>query len=133
MIRDFSEIISYLIFGCLTTVIGLAVYYVLVFTILDPQIAWQLQAANVISWIFAVLFAFFTNRTFVFKSKSKSISSEIIKFFSARIFSLILDMLIMFIFVSVFSFNDRIVKLISQAIVIISNYVMSKFFVFNTN
>lgn len=76
-----SELISYVVFGFLTTVISLAVYYVLVFTILDAKITWQLQIANVISWIFGVVFAFVTNRIFVFKSKSKNIYSELFKFF----------------------------------------------------
>ena len=64
------EIISYLIVGILTTIVSLAVYYGCVATFLNPNDAVQLQAANVISWIASVTFAYFTNRKFVFQSKN---------------------------------------------------------------
>lgn len=127
-----KEIFLYLLFGILTTIVALGVYYALVFTILNPENAFELQISNVISWIFAVFFAYFTNRKWVFESKNDNIPKEIIKFFSARIFSLLLDMLIMFVFVSFFKMNDKIIKLISQVVVILSNYVLSKFFVFRS-
>lgn len=127
-----KEIFLYLLFGILTTIVALGVYYALVFTILNPESPFELQISNVISWIFAVFFAYFTNRKWVFESKNDNIPKEIIKFFSARIFSLLLDMLIMFVFVSFFKMNDKIIKLISQVVVILSNYVLSKFFVFRS-
>ena len=61
-----KEIFLYLLFGILTTIVALGVYYALVFTILNPENAFELQAANVISWICAVFFAYFTNRKWVF-------------------------------------------------------------------
>ena len=127
-----KEIFLYLLFGILTTIVALGVYYALVFTILNPESPFELQISNVISWIFAVFFAYFTNRKWVFESKNDNIPKEIIKFFSDRIFSLLLDMLIMFVFVSFFKMNDKIIKLISQVVVILSNYVLSKFFVFRS-
>ena len=69
--RKREEIINYLIVGVLTTVVSLLSYYILVFTILNPNNAIQLQLANIISWILAVLFAYITNRMFVFESKVK--------------------------------------------------------------
>ena len=69
---NYGEIISYLIVGVLTTVVSRGVYYGLVLTVLDPNDAILLQAANVISWVAAVTFAYFTNRKFVFKSKEKN-------------------------------------------------------------
>ena len=61
MYFKYKEIVNYLIVGVLTTIVGLGVYYGLVFTVLNPDNPFQLQVANVISWIAAVTFAYFTN------------------------------------------------------------------------
>ena len=128
--HKYKEIINYLIFGVLTTIVSLGVYYGLTFTILDPNNAINLQIANIISWIAGVIFAYVTNRKFVFNSKSKNLSKEISSFVGARIITLFMDMLIMFIGVTIMKYDDRIVKLITQVIVVISNYLFSKIFVF---
>ncbi len=128
--KRYEEIINYLIVGVLTTIVSLVSYYLLVFTILNPKDALELQIANVISWISAVAFAYITNRIFVFKSKSKNIAKELISFVGARILTLLLDMLAMFIMVTVMNLNDKISKLVVQFLVIIMNYVFSKLFVF---
>lgn len=128
--RKYEEIINYLIVGILTTIVSLGVYYILVLTILDPNEPIQLQLANIISWIAAVAFAFFTNRKFVFKSKNTNVSKEAISFLSSRILTLLIDMGIMFISVTVLSMNDKIAKLISQVVITIANYILSKLFVF---
>lgn len=130
LIKKYSEVIRYLIIGVLTTIISLIIYYFCVFTFLNPSVAIELQIANIISWIISVLFAFFTNRSYVFKSKNENILKEGISFFNSRVTTLLIDMLIMFLFVTVFKFNDKIVKLIDQVIVIILNYIFSKLFVF---
>lgn len=128
--HKYKEIINYLIFGVLTTIVSLGVYYGLTFTILDPNNAINLQIANIISWVAGVIFAYVTNRKFVFNSKSKNLSKEISSFVGARIITLFMDMLIMFIGVTIMKYDDRIVKLITQVIVVISNYLFSKIFVF---
>ena len=125
-----SEIINYLIVGMLTTIISLIAYYICVYTFLNPENAIQLQIANIISWIVGVSFAYVTNRKYVFQSKEKNIIKECSSFVGARIITLLLDMLIMFVFVTLLSMNDKIFKIISQIIVIIANYIISKFFVF---
>ena len=130
LFNKYKEIIMYLIFGVLTTVVSLVTYYALTLTILNPEKAMQLQLANIISWIVSVAFAYVTNRKFVFKSKNKNIISEFIKFIMSRILSLLMDMGTMFIIVSILSFSDVIGKVISQIIVIIANYVLSKLIVF---
>lgn len=61
----------YLIFGVLTTVVSLAVYYLLIFTVLNPENAIQLQIANILSWVAGVAFAYITNRKYVFESNEK--------------------------------------------------------------
>ena len=126
----YKEIINYLIFGVLTTVVSLVTYYICVYTILDPDNAVQLQIANVISWIISVAFAYITNRKFVFESKEKNKIKEASKFVTSRIATLIMDMAIMYVGVTALKFNDKIMKLISQVVVIVMNYILSKILVF---
>ena len=124
------EIWNYLIVGVLTTVVSLVTYFIATRIFLDPTNKIELQIANVISWIFAVVFAYITNRIFVFKSKNRNILNEISKFIGSRITSLFMDMFIMFIVVSLLSQSDIIGKVISQVVVTIANYLLSKLFIF---
>ena len=126
----YKEIVNYLIFGVLTTAVSLLTYYLLVFTILNPNNPLELQIANIISWITCVTFAYITNRIYVFNSKNKNIIKEIIKFYSSRLTTLFLDMTIMFIFVTKLELNDKIIKIIIQILIIILNYILSKVLVF---
>ena len=126
----YKEIINYLIVGILTTVVSLGVYYICTITFLNPKNAFQLQVANVISWICAVIFAYFTNRRYVFESKNPNILKEASAFFIARVGTLLMDMGVMFLGVTVMGGNDKIAKLISQVVVTVGNYVFSKLFVF---
>lgn len=125
-----KEVIMFLIFGVLTTVVSLLVYYGCIYTFLNPENAVQLQIANIISWIAGVAFAYITNRKFVFESNESNQLKEISKFVTSRLATLFLDMIIMFIGVTCLHGNDKIVKLISQVLVIIGNYIFSKLFVF---
>jgi putative flippase GtrA len=128
--KKYEEIVNYLIVGVLTTIVSLTTYYLCVLTFLNPNNAVQLQIANIISWICAVTFAYITNRKFVFKSKNKNIFKEVVSFTSSRIITLIMDMSIMFLMVTVMHFNDKIAKLVVQVVVTIGNYLLSKLFVF---
>lgn len=130
IINKYEEIIRYLIIGVLTTIVSLGVYYLLVFTIFNSKIPLELQITNIISWICAVIFAYVTNRKYVFKIENKSSKKEIIKFFTSRISTLFIDMLLMYILVSLCNFNDKVIKLLVQVIITILNYVFSKFIVF---
>lgn len=130
----YKEIINYLIFGVLTTVVSLATKYLLLFTILDASNALQLQIAVIVSWVIACLFAYITNRIWVFESKTTSIIKEMAKFFMARLATLGMEMLIMFVFVTALGLNSDtwvvIWTLVSQVLIIIGNYVLSKLLVF---
>lgn len=126
----YKEIINYLIVGVLTTIVSLIVYYTCVLTILNPENAIELQIANVLSWIISVAFAYITNRKFVFESKSEKILKELTSFVSSRVLTLLLDMLIMFVMVTLMGVNDKISKIFAQVIVIVLNYIFSKIFVF---
>lgn len=126
----YKEIINYLVVGVLTTIVALVVYYFCVLTFLDPQNPLQLQAANIISWIVAVNFAYVTNRRYVFESRDPNILREIISFYAARLVTLGMDMGVMFLMVTVAGINDKFSKLVAQVVVTVSNYIFSKLLVF---
>ena len=125
-----KEVILYIVFGVLTTLVSLVTYKLCVVTFLNAENALQLQITNIIAWIVSVAFAYVTNRKFVFESKNSNKLQEASKFVTSRIATLLMDMLIMFIGVTLLKFNDGIIKLISQVVIIVANYVFSKIFVF---
>lgn len=132
--KKYKEIINYLIFGVLTTIVSLATKYLLLFTIFDATNSIQLQTSIIISWIAAVLFAYFTNRKFVFESTSKNKFKEFVSFIVARLSTLLLEMIIMWFFVTLLKLNSDlyviIFTIIAQIVVVITNYIFSKLFVF---
>ena len=127
-----EELWNYLIVGGLTTIVNMGVYFTCTNTFCDPQVPVELQIANVTSWVVAVLFAYITNRIFVFKSKSKGKDKfkEFTSFVGMRVLSLGMDMAGMALMVSLLHWNDAISKIIVQVIVVLSNYIFSKVFVF---
>ena len=128
--KRYKEIFTYLFFGICTTIVNLLTYYLLTCTILDSNNMLHIEIATVISWITCVTFAYFTNKKYVFKSTNKSNFKEALKFYLSRIFTLIIEGILMFIFVSKLEFNDKLIKPIIQIIIIILNYLFSKIFVF---
>lgn len=128
--RKYEELVNYVIVGGMTTVVSWVVYFGSVYTFLDANDAFQLQVANVLSWVIAVAFAYVTNRIFVFKSKEKNIGKELLHFTGSRVSTLILDMVVMFLMVTCMGIHDGISKIVSAVLVTITNYVLSKLFVF---
>lgn len=123
-----KELILYLIFGILTTVVNFIVY-----SIATRLFSIEELLANALSWLIAVIFAYVTNKLYVFSSKSwtvEIITKELTGFLTARVFSLGVDTLIMFFGIKILLMFDLYVKLISQVVVVILNYVLSKYFVF---
>ena len=110
--------------------VSLVTYWFCVSIFLNAEDPLQLQVANVISWICAVTFAYFTNRRFVFFSQEQNRIREAGKFFLSRLTTLAMEMAIMALGVSVLRINDKVVKLVAQIIIIIANYVLSKLLVF---
>jgi putative flippase GtrA len=86
--------------------------------------------SNAIAWFLSVLFAYITNRIWVFESKSPNILKEMSLFFGGRIFSGVVDMLLMYTFIDLLVLDSTISKIIVQIIVIILNYIFSKLIVF---
>ena len=130
LINKYREVIAYLFVGGLTTFVSLGSYYLLVTFLLDAENPVQLQATNIISWVLAVTFAYIANRRYVFKSKNTQWVMEAIRFYAARISTLLMDMGIMFAGVTILHFNDKAVKLFVQVGVFVANYLFSKFLVF---
>ena len=132
--KKHKELINYLIFGVLTTIVNLGVKYLLLFTIFNATNPLQLQITIIISWIVAVIFAYFTNRKFVFESNNKNKLKEFINFIVARLSTLFMEMAIMWFFVTFLKLNSDLYVIIftimAQAAVIIGNYIFSKLFVF---
>ena len=128
--KKYEEIINYLIVGVMTTVVSLIFYYISTRTFLDPEIPIQLQIANLIKWVTGVTFAYVTNKIFVFKSKRKDYLKEFATFASSRVRTLLLDMAVMYIMVTVMGIYDLIATLVSQVLVTVGNYILSKLIVF---
>ncbi|CAM3078439.1 GtrA family protein [Lactiplantibacillus plajomi] len=119
---------AYLIFGGLMTVVNFVLYGGLTGWLQCPYLI-----SNVIAWFGSVLFAYVTNRRWVFTSHADSGRAqlrEIASFFWYRALSLGVDELIMFVGVSLLAGNGLIVKLIDQVIIVLLNWVFSKYLIF---
>ena len=128
LLIKYKSIIIYGIVGCLATAINIGVY-LLCYELLSIHNV----PSNIIAWIISVFFAFIMNKLFVFESKDMSRSvfmSELCKFVIARLSTGLIDLIIMFVTVDVMAWNAAVWKIISNIIVIIGNYVLSKFVVF---
>lgn len=128
--KKHKEIINYIIVGGLTTVASMTIFYGSTWTFLDGHDPFQLQVANVLSWVGAVLFSYIANRLFVFESKNPKIFKELIAFVSSRLVTLLLDMGTMFLLSSVLHINYNFAKIVAMVLVTVGNYVISKVFVF---
>lgn len=131
LIKKYDEIIRYLIIGVLTTIVSISSFY-----LFNKCIHIYYLISDVLSWIISIIFAFIMNKIFVFKSKNKSKDEtiyEFVNFTKYRILSLLIDMFIMFIFISIFKIDELISKIFVQFVVVVLNYIFSKFFVFKKN
>jgi len=125
----YKELFFYAVFGVGATVINIVSYRVLANTFGKKYFL----IANIIAWILAFIFAFITNKLFVFESKSweaQIAMKEFVGFLSARLATGILDTVLMWFFVSIISLDDTLSKIIINILVIIINYIASKFFIF---
>lgn len=126
--HKYYELISYLFFGVMTTIVSFLTYVLCARLFLFNAVV-----SNIVSWIISVLFAYITNRKFVFKSKKTNfvpLIKEMLSFFGSRIFSGFIETLLIYIFVDLLGLYDIAVKLAATIIVIILNYIFSKLLVF---
>ena len=138
----YKEIITYIIFGVLTTLVNFFSFWL--FTKIFGEDLYLVN--NAIAWVVGVVFAYVTNKLFVFESKSwdlKLITKEITGFLGARIFSFLVEEGGMFLFISVLDLGEKsldllgftitgqfMVKILLAVIVVVLNYVFSKFIIF---
>lgn len=128
LIKEYWMLISYGIFGVLTTAVNLGCYYICARILKIP-----VMISSLIAWVAGVVFAYITNRIWVFESKNdkkKEILKEVFSFVCGRGVSEVIELAILFIFVSCLHYNDIFWKVISNIVVIIFNYIFSKFIVF---
>lgn len=126
IMRFEKEFTLYVVFGFLTTIVNILVY--LFFTKLCGV---NYIISNVIAWVLSVLFAYITNRIWVFERKNTNIIKEVLTFFAGRMFSGALDTGLMYLFVDVLMTGDVFAKIVVQVVVVIVNYLFSKLIVFN--
>jgi len=128
LVTQYWDVLTYLIFGVLTTVVNYLVYLP-VYNLLGLSAA----LSNAIAWVVAVAFAYLTNKPFVFKShdwSAKTVIPELTKFVSCRIASGAAETLILLLTVDILNWNGNLWKIITSVLVVVLNYFASKFVVF---
>ena len=127
LLSKYKRIILYILFGILTTLVNVVVYFACY------CLKFSTSASTVTAWILSVLFAYITNRKYVFGSKLsgiKKVFKEVSNFFLSRLSTGLLDLAVMLLFVDILEFNGMFIKVISNMVVIVLNYILSKFLVF---
>lgn len=125
-----NEIVMYLLFGVLTTGINILCY-----VFLREYLHIEYILSTTIAWLISVIFAFLTNKKYVFKSNFTELNTFIQEFFSFtffRVVSLGMDIGIMVVLVEIIKFDDFIAKIAANIVVVIMNYIVSKYVVFRT-
>lgn len=128
LVKSHWDIITYLFFGVLTTVVNYLVYLP-VYNLLHLSAS----LSNAIAWVAAVAFAYLTNKPWVFKSHDwsrQTVIPELTKFVSCRLASGIMETVILLVTVDLFHWNGNIWKLVTSVLVVVLNYVASKLLVF---
>lgn len=128
MYHKYREGIDYLFWGGIAFVLSMVLFYVFANMMMINE-----QISNIITWVICVIFTYITNRTFVFRSKSsgmKAITKEFVDFTSARLATLILENIVLFICIDLLTWHNMVAKLIGQFLVIVSNYILSKLWIF---
>ena len=123
-----KEVLLYLFFGGLTFIVSIATY-----AVFNVSMGINELIANVMSWVLAVLFAFATNRVWVFQAPTHTITEflkQMLSFFGGRVVTLVIEEIILLVFITWLGFNSMVVKVIAQVIVVVLNYVISKFWIF---
>ena len=126
--KKHEEGMNYLFWGGVAFVLSIVLFYLFA----NIMHLYE-QIANILSWIICVIFTYITNKIFVFKSKTKGlkrIMKEFKDFVVARILTLVMENIILFVMIDLLTINNMIAKLVGQFVVIVSNYVFSKLWIF---
>lgn len=125
LFKKYKEIILYIVFGVFTTVVN-----ILIFNLCRNGAGLSIAIANGIAWFWAVFFAYITNRKWVFESNGNSVLKEVFYFYLARVATLVIETIILYVFIDMIGMGDLVSKVFSNIVVIVLNYVFSKLFVF---
>jgi putative flippase GtrA len=128
MFQKYKETILYLVFGVLSTLINIGTY-----AFCTRVLGINYYISNIIAWLVAVIFAYITNKFYVFESKSieyKYVIKELLSFMSCRVLSGVIELILMFVMLNLLLINDFIVKIITNIVVVILNFIFSKLIVF---
>ena len=128
LLKQYEGLLSYLFFGVLTTVVNYLVYLPCY-----NLLGWSAAVSNGIAWGVAVVFAYLTNKPFVFKSNdwsAKTVLPELAAFLSCRVGSGLLETGIIFLTVDCMAWNGNAMKLVTSVLVVVLNYIASKLLVF---
>lgn len=125
-----NSVVRYIFFGGCTTMVNLVSFYIL------RKVGMELNIANIISIVLAILFAYVVNSLFVFQDKCETLADHIqpfIKFVSARLVTMVIEVGGVWLFVEKLGMKDMVGKIVTNVVVLVLNYIFSKFFVFTTN
>lgn len=125
MLEKLREVSAYLIFGVLTTLVNIISFY-----IFNNLLNINYLIANIISWFLSIIFAYITNRNYVFKNHKGDSFKTFILFISSRLTTLLLDMLFMILLIEKIQISEMNSKIIIQIMVVVINYLLSKLIVF---
>lgn len=128
LLKKYQQLILYLFFGGCTTAVNIITYY-----LCAHLLYLSVVASTCIAWGISVLFAYVTNKWWVFESKNLQLCAmmqEFVSFVSCRLFTGACDLLIMHVFVDYMGMNDLLIKIVSNVLVVILNYVASKLIIF---
>ena len=126
--EHYRELILYVFFGGCTTLINILIYF-----LCRQWLAMEVVAADVVAWLLAVIFAYITNKLFVFESKSwraKLVAKELAAFMAARLFSLGVDVVMLYVTVELLEWWELPMKVLANVVVIVINYIFSKWIIF---
>lgn len=130
LMKKYEEIIVYLIVGVINTIVSWGAWFLCAYTVLDAQVVWQNVVLSIISWVVGVVAGYFMNRIWVFKSHEPNMLKEFLQFAGGRVATWVLDAVMMVLMVNILNINEAFSKIFVSVLVMIGNYVISKFFVF---
>lgn len=128
LIKKYEGVLSYLFFGALTTLVNYLVFFPL-----HNWFAWTAVVSNAVAWLVAVVFAFLTNKPFVFKShdwSAKTVADEALKFVGCRVGSGVFETVMIWLLVDMLAWNGNWTKIAVSVLVVVLNYIGSKWLVF---
>lgn len=128
LIKKYKAFLAYAVFGVFTTIVNIMTYNLCYY-----QMEMSNTLSNILAWVLAVTFAYLTNKAWVFGSKSwkwQVLKREVPAFVGCRVATGVLDLVIMYICVDIANWNAMLMKILSNILVILLNYVCSKLVIF---